>query len=114
MTLLNQKILVSRAKPGKEKRMVENCDIEADVTFSLIGLCKITAFIEERRLGKGGHEEIDESIERSIWGCYIPEDLKLNKVHRGMCNNCDASSYTVSQICAVFSIKIIGALLEYY
>ena len=63
--------------------MVENCVIEPQIAFNLVGLCKVTALIEERHLGKGGHEEIDESIEDIIWGCPIKNEIKMNKVIRG-------------------------------
>ena len=77
-----RRILVSRAKNSRERRMFQNCDIEAP-EFYTIGVCKIAATIEERCLGKNGHEEIDETIEDSIWS-YKPEtSIKLNKIYRG-------------------------------
>jgi len=62
---------------------MENSEIDRDVTFNLVGLCKVSALVEERLLGKGGHEEIDESIEDLIWNCKIKGDIKLNKLIRG-------------------------------
>jgi hypothetical protein len=78
-----KKILLSRAKSSKEKRMIEQCDIETDVEYMMVGIVKISVVLEERFLGDSGQEEIDQSIEELIWNTKMDKEVRLNKLFYG-------------------------------
>ena len=43
-----RKIMSSRAKKGKEKRMIQECEIDNQIEYRLISVVRLRAIIEER------------------------------------------------------------------
>ena len=43
-----RKIMTSRAKKGKEKRMIQECEIDNQIEYRLISVVRLRAIIEER------------------------------------------------------------------
>ena len=109
-----RKIMTSRAKKGKEKRMIQECEIDNQIEYRLISVVRLRAIIEERL---GSVYMIDPKKNRKSFRLYLTKfyhistqkrllgktgheevddsienhiwstkisDLKLNKIYRGM------------------------------